>query len=345
MLAFLYGMSQLFKAGIHLRNFLFDHLSLGKNRVDIPVISIGNIVAGGTGKTALIQRIAKDLASEGKLSILTRGYRSKAENSKRGVFVSLDSPDPLEVCGDEAALLAKHLPFATLFVGKNRVRSARRAASGIADFILLDDGMQYRSLVRDVEIVLLHGDDPYGQGYYLPRGYLRDSPKRLRVADYIIVNHIHDEQQFTAIKKELARITLAPVIATHMVARGINAGSGLLNEPLEGHQIAAFCGLGSPNSFYNTVESLGVTISEKWNLPDHTAPKEKDLTAFSKRAEAKGCKWIVCSEKDWVKLPRSVKENLPIAYLDADLTIREGEEEYAKLLSHMKQLIREGKAA
>ena len=192
----LYAMSGLFEAGVNLRNFAFDQRWLKEKKVEAPVISIGNIVAGGTGKTALIQRLTKDLSSSGQVSILSRGYRSIVEKKGKSIALFESSQTTPEICGDEPYLLFKTLPEAILFVGKDRVLNAKQAVYHNTDWILLDDGMQYRSLHRDIEIVMLHADDIYGKGFFLPRGYLRDSPKRLQSADAIIINHIKNKEHF-----------------------------------------------------------------------------------------------------------------------------------------------------
>lgn len=321
-----------------LRNLAFDRHWFKETKVDIPVISIGNIIAGGTGKTAFIQRLAKDLRSKGKVSILSRGYRSEIEKVGGSLHLIEQSRITPEVCGDEAYLLFKSLPDAVLFVGKDRVLNAQRAVYHEADLILLDDGMQYRSLHRNLEIVMLHGDDLYGRGFFLPRGYLRDSPKRLESADAIIVNHIQDLNHFHEMEKEIGAWTKAPVIGTRMVPEEIETSCGERLPDLKDRRIGVFVVLVSPTLF-KTLSEIGGEIVEKWILPDHIGPTEEELTHFADRCAERGCDIIVCSEKDWVKLPLDLDLPMTLGYLKADLKVVTGKEQYEELLQTIQTLL------
>lgn len=332
-------MSGVFELGVKLRNFAFDRQWFKEKRVAVPVISIGNIIAGGTGKTAFIQRLAKDLRSQGKVSILSRGYRSEIEKIGGSLHLIEQSRITPEVCGDEAYLLFKSLPDAVLFVGKDRLLNAERAVYHDADMILLDDGMQYRSLHRDLEIVMLHGDDLYGRGFFLPRGYLRDSPKRLESADAIIVNHIQDLNHFHEIEKEITVWTKAPMIGTRMVPKEIETISGEKLRDLKDRRVAAFCGLGKPDSFFKTLSEMGGNIVEKWIFPDHIGPTEEELTLFAERSAERGCDIIVCSEKDWVKLPVDLQPSLQVGYLKAELQVVTGKKRYEELLRKIQTIL------
>ena len=328
-----------FELGVKLRNFAFDRRWFKQNKVAVPVISIGNIIAGGTGKTAFIQRLAKDLQSKGKVSILSRGYRSEIEKMGKSLHLVEQSSMTPDLCGDEAYLLFKALPETLLFVGKNRVLNAERALYQGADMILLDDGMQYRSLHRDLEIVILHGDDLYGRGFFLPRGYLRDSPKRLESADVIIVNHIQHLNHFHEVKKKISVWTKAPIIGTRMVPEEIEMGSGESLCDLKDRKVAAFCALGKPDSFFKTLAEMGGNTIQKWRLPDHMGPTKKELTLFAQRCVKSGCDSIVCSEKDWVKLPVDLEFPLPIGYLKAELQVITGKERYEELLKKIQTML------
>jgi len=329
--------STLFEVGVKLRNLAFDRHWFKIKRIDIPVISIGNIIAGGTGKTAFIQRLARDLRSMGKVSILTRGYRSEIERAGGSLHLIEQSRITPEVCGDEAYLLFKSLPDAVLFVGKDRALNAERAVYHEADVILLDDGMQYRSLHRDIEIVMLHADDLYGKGFYLPRGYLRDSPKRLQEAGVLVINHVHDLNHFHAIEKELRKWSQAPVIGTRMVPGGVELLSGEHLRDLKDRKIGVFCGLGKPDSFFNTLLELGGEIREKWILPDHIGVAREELAHFAERCVERGCDILICSEKDGVKLPPHGNLPLPIGQLKAELQVVTGKEVYQTLLRSIQK--------
>ena len=328
----LLALSGLFEAGVKLRHFAFDQKWLKEKKVSVPVVSVGNIIAGGTGKTALIKKLGKDLSPKGKVSILSRGYRSEVEKSGGSLHLMERSRVTPEVCGDEAYLLFKALPGVHFFIGKNRALGAERAVYHDAELILLDDGMQYRSLHRDLEIVMLHGDDLYGKGHFLPRGYLRDSPKRLAHADAIFVHHIKGIDHFHAARKEVAKHSSAPLIGTRMRPLHVKFESEEGLKTLEGKRVGVFCGLGKPTSFFETVAAMGGEIMEKWILPDHVAPKEKQLKRFARRCEERGCDLLICSEKDRVKLPKHIDLALPLGELEAELEITMGHENYHALI-------------
>ncbi|MCB1106666.1 MAG: tetraacyldisaccharide 4'-kinase [Chlamydiia bacterium] len=335
----LFAMSGLFEMGVKLRNIAFDRQWIKEKKVEVPVISIGNIIAGGTGKTAFIKRLAKDLSSYGKISILSRGYRSQIEKVGGSLHLIEKSRITPDVCGDEAYLLFKSLPEAVLFVGKDRVLNAERAVYHEADLILLDDGMQYRFLHRDIEVVMLHGEDLYGKGFYLPRGYLRDSPKRLEKADAIVVNHIHDLNHFHAVEKEVSQWSSAPVIGTRMVPSEVETFCGERHLDLRGRRIGAFCGLGKPESFFKTVGEMGGVVAEKWILPDHIGPTAESLNLFVQKCMERGCDIIVCSEKDWVKLSIDQDIPIPIGFLKAEMEVVTGKERYRALLDSVESLL------
>lgn len=335
----LLAMSGVFEMGVKLRNLAFDRHWIKEKKVALPVISIGNIIAGGTGKTAFIQRLAKDLRLLGKVSILSRGYRSEIEKIGGSLHLVEQSRITPEVCGDEAYLLFKSLPDAVLFVGKDRVLNAERAVYHEADMILLDDGMQYRALHRDIEIVMLHGEDLYGRGFFLPRGYLRDSPKRLESVDAIIVNHIQDLNHFHEMEKEISTWTKAPIIGTRMVPEAIETVGEERFRDLKDRRIGAFCGLGKPESFFKTLSEMGGKIVEEWILPDHMGPTEDELSLFAERCVERGCDIIICSEKDWVKLPVGLELPIPLGFLKAELKVVTGKERYGELIQTIQALL------
>ena len=158
--------SWIWAAAVFVRNKLYDWNWIRSFRVPCTVVSVGNIVAGGTGKTPFVQMMGASFSSR-KIAILSRGFGE---------------------IPDEAMLLKRHLPHAKIYIGKNRASLAERAVNEGAEIILLDDGFQHRKLHRDFDIVLFREEDPFGKGHYLPWGFLRDSPKRLEKADAVFSN-------------------------------------------------------------------------------------------------------------------------------------------------------------
>ena len=334
----LYALSSLFRMAVGVRNFAFDNNWLKKKSVAVPVISIGNIIAGGTGKTPLIELLAHDLKNSIKVSVLSRGYRSKIEKSGKNLYLEKKSHLNPTICGDEPYMLSQALPDVTFFVGKNRVLNAQRAVYQEADILLLDDGMQYRSLHRDFEIVMLHGDDLYGKGYFLPRGYLRDSPERLKNADAIFVNHLRKNSQIEAITQEVKRWTNLPIIATRMVPKYIELFSKEQINKLNGNRVGVFCGLGKPSSFIETVKEMGAEVVDTLILQDHKSPKKEEARRFIDRCIERGCDLIICSEKDWIKLPTNIEWSIPIGFLKAEMKIVHGLDQYNNILKKIRSL-------
>ncbi len=268
----LHPFSWLFHLGITARNWAFDHGWLRRYYPPIPaVISVGNIVAGGTGKTPTVEMIAREFVPEYSLAILSRGYRSPAEKQDESTILSkgmgpkgMRQDSGADLCGDEPYLLSVRLPEALVIVGKNRRESSKLAARNGAQIIILDDGMQHRSLARDFEVVVMHGEDLFGGGYFLPRGFLREGKNSLERSDLIIINHIHDRDHFCSLKKEIIPYTAAPVIGTQMIVKQMKSLTGALFNcsAMQGKRAGVFCGIANPDSFKNSLK----------NLPQITSP-------------------------------------------------------------------------
>lgn len=334
----LYLISCLFYLGVKIKNVFYSSGLMRSRKTKAPVISIGNIVAGGTGKTAFIQFFAKELSKSHELAILSRGYRSEFEH---GSHLISNKCDPNR-CGDEPCLIKKNVPNAHMIVGKNRLRGAHLSLKRGAQLILLDDGMQHRQMYRNRDVVMLNCNDLLGKGYYLPRGYLRDDPKRLSCADLIILHHVKDEPHFAQMKKELSSLTTSPMIGSKMTALGIRDSEGNLNPHVK--KVGLFCGLGHPKSFQDTAEEMGIEIVEKLILPDHIAPTEEELKSLLYKTQAKGAEILLCSEKDWVKLPEHVKYIFSINYIDVTFQIISGLAHYNAFKSDVLELINNNKA-
>ena len=233
---------------------------------------------------------------------------------------------PLE-CGDEPYWLAKTLPKARVLVGSDRVYSGYVAQVLDVDLILLDDGMQYRRLQRDIEIGVMHADDLFGSGFYLPRGLLRDSPKRLSKADLIIVNGVENEEQFERVEKEIRPYTNAPITAMKL---DVENGSLFASK-----KVAAFSAIAKPKRFHNTLKSLGCEIVESIENPDHVPFEKEEIEHLANRALDKGADLLVCTEKDAVKLPEGMSVRLPIKPLEITLSPVFGKENIEQIIKEV----------
>lgn len=309
-------LSYLYKTGVAARNFGYDKGFCKVLDAGIPVISIGNIVAGGTGKTPLVKFLAEELQKTLNVAILSRGYRSTTEKSGGTLLVTPETD--VAVCGDEPYWLARNLPKAQVWVGRDRFTSAQKARENHAQVIILDDGMQHRRLKRDFEIVVVDGEDPLGKGFFLPRGLLRDAPSRLKEADLIVVTEPKE-----GIEKELKRYTKAPIVSLRVKT----------DLPLEGKKVAVFCAIGKPQRFLKAVKEAGGEIISSFFKPDHDPFYTEELNRFASKSAAE---LLVCTEKDFVKLTDPLQLSLPLMALSSHLEICKGQEAWQQLLINIK---------
>lgn len=340
---FLRILSWFYQLIIACRNWAFDHGCFKQYYAPVPlVISIGNIVAGGTGKTPVTLMMAQEFYDECTLAILSRGYRSFAEFLGSPVVLSEGNGPmhPASYCGDEPYLLSQNLPKALVIVGKNRHHSSNLAAKAGAQLILLDDGMQHRTLARDFEVVVINAQDPFGQGYFLPRGFLRENLSSLSRAHLIILNHVGGTGEFNLIKEEISKFSQAPMIGTKMEVTDILDVEGRSLSDLQARKVGVFCAIAHPDSFLETVEKLGAeTVAHKF-ISDHSTLTHDELVEFCEYSKAKDAEWILCTEKDFVKLDKTAITDLPIAWVKMRLAIVEGESHWKNFTEKAKRDLR-----
>lgn len=318
------------------RNWLYDQKIMRCYVPPVPlVISVGNIVAGGTGKTPVTIMLAQIFYEKYQMAILTRGYRSKAENLDLPV-VLCDGHGPMfpaTYCGDEPFIYAQRFPKAHVIVGSNRKKASCIASKAGVQVLLLDDGLQHRRLARDFDIIVIDLNDPFGQNYFLPRGFLREDMQALKRAHLIIFNHADDREQFKKIEKVVKKISSAPIIGTNYQVSSMSQLNGIEVSSLQGKTIGFFCSIAHPEYFKRLLENEGAWVAAEYCLPDHDEIKEKDLAYFATQCTKKGCELIVCTEKDRVKLKEEMILDLPIAWIKIDLKIIEGQEEWQKFVN------------
>lgn len=324
-------LSVLYRFIIALRNFGYDRGILPSQKLTATVVSIGNVAAGGTGKTPLTQLLAACLQDQMHLGILTRGYRSQIEKRK-GIKQISTGTGPLcsaEECGDEPFLLAQKTK-ASIWVGPDRIKSGRGAIEQGIQCLLLDDGMQHRRLKRDFEIVIIDGRDPFSKGRFLPWGMLRDSPKRLKSATLIVATHVEDSAHFAQLQILISLYSRAPLVGSQI--------SVLKRENFKPGKVGVFCGIGKPAYFLQTVRDLKSEIIDTLILDDHGALRQNQLEAFAENCLEKGAKAILCTEKDYVKLPKQQIEKLPLEIIPVgiEMKIIFGKEDWDHLIEKIK---------
>jgi tetraacyldisaccharide 4'-kinase len=280
-LSFLYGFV------MALRSVLYRLGLRHRIKVAAPVVVVGNLTVGGTGKTPLVAWLSSHLAACGmRVAIVSRGYGGRARGVTRVTVHSRAS----EV-GDEPLLLARRAA-ATVFIGRDRVAAAQEAVRDGADIVVCDDGLQHLALVRQCEIVVIDGQRGFGNGSVLPRGPLRESPRRLRRVNAVVVNGA-----ITAPDFKLPRF----VTGTHFVmqmrpgdARPV-AGNGALRSlsSFRGAGVHAVAAIGNPQRFFDMLRAAGLTVYEH-AMPDHHAFKSGDLNFGDSLP-------VLMTEKDAVK--------------------------------------------
>ncbi|MBN1480241.1 tetraacyldisaccharide 4'-kinase [candidate division KSB1 bacterium] len=295
----LWPFSQVYVAAIALRNFFYDVGLLQSHIINSYLISVGNITVGGTGKTPTVHYLARSFLSLNKrVAIISRGY---GRQSKGTVVVSDGQRILASVheAGDEPLLLAQACSGAIVIVDSNRVRAAQLAVDRFKpDIILLDDAFQHRRIHRDFDLVTLRRLAPFGNGFCLPAGPLRESRKNLSRAHAILFNGPE------GMKEDVPDIHKRPVFYAHYVPQYlVNKKGKRVPLDLAQKRIYAFCGLANPHAFRMTLAKLGVNFAGFAAYKDHYYYQKSDIENIYTSYERSAAEIIVTTEKDWVKLP------------------------------------------
>ena len=279
---------------------------------EAPVISVGNITTGGTGKTPMVAWIVARLKEAGRRpAILTRGYKAVAGRS------------------DEVELLGE-LTGAPVVVNADRVAGAKVAVAGGADVLVMDDGFQHRRLRRDLDIVLIDATRPFGYGHCLPRGLLREPVSALGDADAIVLTRsgVIGGRKLVDLVTRIGELAGRASIhlAEHTPTRIVDASGGELPAAaLAGKKVCAFCGLGNPDGFFATLEKAGARVVESIAFDDHVAYDGAALDRIGRGARAGGAEVLVTTAKDRVKIADPAGLPLPLWTLHVEMRIVEGD--------------------
>jgi len=312
---------------VRYRNGRYDRRLAPIHAVDVPVVCVGNLTLGGTGKTPLVEWLAGWFSSRGiRLAIVSRGYGTRAG-----------------VANDEALELALALPAVPHVQNADRLAAARDAlARYSAELIVLDDGFQHRSLQRDLDVVLLDASEPFGMEHLFPRGTLRESPESLQRADVVVLSRatLLDEPGREAIRRRVA--CLAPQAVwcevDHQPTLLINqAGERMPLENLADRPTAAFCGIGNPAGFRHTLARLGCQPVAWREFADHHAYDGHAVESLQAWASAAGAELAVCTRKDLVKLPSPRLGPIGLWAVGIELQFLRGRHELESLLETMER--------
>jgi tetraacyldisaccharide 4'-kinase len=320
----------LYGAAVRTRLRLYRSGFLKSEKVGAPVVSVGNITAGGTGKTPLVEWVACALAGEGRRAcVLTRGY-GRADERRR--VVASDGERVLadfEECGDEPRLLAERLVGAASVVcDRDRVAAARWARAHLgADAFVLDDGFQHLRIARDLDIVTLDATAPWGGGHLLPRGRLREPPSGLTRADCIVITRAELADDLETLRAEAARLSggRAAVIASRVRTRGLALLNPSSDSPsvehegrVVGSEAAAFCAVGNPRAFFEQLRREGFRLRHTRAFADHHRFTQADVDGVAREAARSGARLLLTTAKDAVKL-RGFRFTLPCYVVEIGL--------------------------
>lgn len=300
---------------VHLRNRYYDD-PRHQRRVSVPVISVGNLTAGGTGKTPVVSWLARRLSALGRRpAVVSRGYGGRAG---RGPLVVSRGEGPLcaaETCGDEPYLLSRLLPGIPILVGADRHRTASSAAEEGADVVLLDDGFQHRRLHRDLDIVLIDGDSPFGNGRLIPAGPLREPPGQLARAGLVLITRVGPGESRPELQRRIRahHPSVRILLAGHRPVGWIDASGRRVPAP---ERALAFCGVGSPEVFRRDLMDQGLDLVAFHAFGDHHRYRDEEWRRLREAARRSGAS-LVTTEKDIVRLgpQAAAAEDVPLVAL------------------------------
>ena len=313
---FLFFFSKIFQFLIFFKNIFYDLKFFKPEKFNLKVISVGNIVAGGTGKTPFIKYLVQGLKKRYKIAIISRGYKSKFEKKNIVVFPN-EKFSPSDI-GDENFMLREDLDV-IFIIGRNRKKSLKMAENLNVDIAILDDAFQNRKILKNIEIVLLNYDSPFSNGHFLPRGFLRENKKSLKRADIIIVNNSKFEDE--NFSKNLKKFTNAQIYFAKPKPIGIYNFENKIVEIPKNSQISIFCSIASPKYFYNFLNEMGFEIKHFKFLLDHEKITNSELETFIEDSFEKKAEIIISTHKDIVKLKSSIKKNINLFYLKINFEI------------------------
>ena len=324
---------------VRLRNLLYSKGLLKVHHVDASVLCVGNITVGGTGKTPLVVWLCNLITQNPKLktqnyksAILTRGYKARTQENKD--------------FKDEIAILAESCPEAEVIVNPDRFAGATEAIDKYAAKVLImDDGFQHRRLARDLDIAAIDATQPFGYGKMLPAGLLREPVSSLNRAGAVVITRCDQvtEAQLSELEQKLRAINPGMIIARSIhkpVYAKSTKNKEISIEDLKRKKVFAFCGIGNPDAFLNTIKNLGAELAGSKVYDDHYHYTDACLTEISEQAKELGADLILTTQKDWTKVVSTFKSQisnfkspLPFAYLAIEIKFLAGEDKLTALIN------------
>jgi tetraacyldisaccharide 4'-kinase len=345
----LFVLSKVFAVVIKLRRMLYDFRIIRDYTLGIQVITVGNIVAGGTGKTPVVEKFARELQDAGrKVAILSRGYRSKPPPLHNrlidrllfrtesvpprivsdGKSLLLDS----ETAGDEPYMLASNLKDVVVLVDKDRVKSGRYAIEKFGcDILLLDDGYQYWRLAgRRRDIVLIDCQSPFGNDHMLPRGTLREPHKHLSRADTIFITK--SDGNTAALRERISALNpkagIIECVHHPMYLEDLFTGERKELDFIRGRRVASLTAIAQPESFEKSLVKLGAELAYSKRFADHHRFSQQEVLNVINRGKKRQAEIILTTQKDAVRFPKIDRRDLPIYFMRVEIRILSGAEDF-----------------
>jgi tetraacyldisaccharide 4'-kinase len=345
----LYGCSKIFKVAVKTRRFLYNFRILRDSTLGVQVIAIGNLTVGGTGKTPVVEKFARELRDEGRnVAILSRGYRSKPVPIHKWLVNKIllrdDTTPPRvvsdgrsllldsEMAGDEPYMLASNLKDVVVLVDKDRVKSGRYAIEKFGcDTLLLDDGFQYWKLRgRRLDVVLIDRQQPFGNERLLPRGTLREPPSHLARASFIFITK--SDGNTAELRQRIAQVNPAAGIieCIHhpLYLEDVFTGQRSGLELLKGRKVASLSGIAQPESFEQSLVSLGAELVYAKRFADHHRFTQQEILNAINRSKKRQADAIITTQKDAVRFPKLDRRDLPIYFMRVEIKILSGANDF-----------------
>jgi tetraacyldisaccharide 4'-kinase len=305
------------EAVVRLRHHAYQQGWIATHRLDTFTVSIGSLTAGGAGKTPLVLWLLEQLQARGaRCAVLSRGYRRQSPEPMTILRASDEAP--VEVTGDEIQILRRRFRVA-VGIAADRVAAGKELVERFhPDVVLLDDAFQHRRLERNLDVVVVDVTDPFGRWELLPAGRLREPISGLARADAVVLNRVGAGERWDGLKEEVRRYNpQAPVFLARLEPVSlVQAATGGERTAmwLAGQEITAFCGIGNPGAFFNTLEDLGAKLRETLVFPDHHRYRRIPSGDL-----------LVTTEKDWVNLEHLGPAPAELYWLKTRLVVEGGE--------------------
>jgi len=345
----LFGFSKVFQVLVKARHFLYNFRILRDSTLGVQVIAIGNLTVGGTGKTPVVEKFARELRDQGRnVAILSRGYRSKPTPIHKWfinkVFLRDDTTPPRvvsdgksllldsEMAGDEPYMLASNLKDVVVLVDKDRVKSGRYAIEKFGcDTLLLDDGFQYWKLRgRRQDIVLVDRQQPFGNELLLPRGTLREPPSHLARASTIFITK--SDGNTAELRRRIAEVnpTAGIIECIHhpLYLEDVFTGQRLGLEYLNSRKVASLSGIAQPESFEQSLVQLQAELVYAKRFADHHRFTQQEIINAINRSKKRQAETIITTQKDAVRFPKIDRRDLPIYFMRVEIKILTGANDF-----------------